>query len=248
MRIKNIKLLSLGISVAVHAVFLMIPISKSYSGVFKEYEVIDFNGTDLKTQVETNILAQSSSPGRKNLVSSSDVKVDTPMGENSRGRSGGYSRLFLRNRPSKAQRGTRRILSGGKTIISPSASKLKKQMPGSGEGNLSISEKIIYPAGSSANDVRSKASAIAPYLLGVRKKIAKNWQNPYPGALPTRGLTVILSFKISPSGKISDLSVERLSKDSLFNTSVVDAIYKAAPFKKTPNGESITVKLRFQLK
>lgn len=104
----------------------------------------------------------------------------------------------------------------------------KPAAPGGGAAKASLEAK--YPA----------------YYGFIRDKVQDNWI--YPEGLKDDRISVIVSIKIARSGKLLDVSVEKSSGDHAFDSSLLKAVKKAAPFPPLPvnmEGSFLETGLRF---
>lgn len=65
------------------------------------------------------------------------------------------------------------------------------------------------------------------FVNAVKDKIELNWVKPYENPY----LSTIVSFNINSDGTVSPVSILRSSENSQYDDSVVQAVYKAAPFE-----------------
>ncbi len=72
------------------------------------------------------------------------------------------------------------------------------------------------------------------YLVALRDRVQENWS--YPEAYRRTDLKILVSLKIAKDGKLINAWVERGSGDVRFDSSLINAIKKAAPFKPLPEG------------
>lgn len=72
------------------------------------------------------------------------------------------------------------------------------------------------------------------YMVTLRDQVQENWS--YPEAYRRTDLRMIVSLKISRTGKLVSVWVERSSGNAHFDNSLINAIKKAAPFKPLPEG------------
>lgn len=74
------------------------------------------------------------------------------------------------------------------------------------------------------------------YFDSIKNKINMYWL-PTPGDFPTSDdLTVVLAFKIKPSGEVEDVMVEEGSGNTSFDTEAISAVLKANPLPPFPEG------------
>lgn len=80
----------------------------------------------------------------------------------------------------------------------------------------------------------------------IRDRVQQNWIYP-PGTKDSRA-SVIISLKIARNGKILDASVEKSSGNTVFDESLLSAVWKASPFPPLPaefEGNYLETGLRF---
>lgn len=80
----------------------------------------------------------------------------------------------------------------------------------------------------------------------LRDKVQENWI--YPEGLKDDRISVIVSIKIARTGKLLDVAVEKSSGDQAFDSSLLKAVRKAAPFPPLPvdmEGSFLETGLRF---
>ena len=121
-------------------------------------------------------------------------------------------------------------------ISSRSSSALAPQTP----------RPALNPA-SGGGAARASLEAKYPAYYGlIRDKVQDTWI--YPEGLKDNRISVIVSIKIARSGKLLDVSVEKSSGDHAFDTSLLKAVKKAAPFPPLPvnmEGSFLETGLRF---
>jgi TonB family protein len=64
--------------------------------------------------------------------------------------------------------------------------------------------------------------------------VQENWS--YPEAYQRAGLSMIVSLRIARTGKLISVWVEERSGNPRFDSSLVNAVKKAAPFEPLPQG------------
>ncbi|MDH5649057.1 MAG: cell envelope integrity protein TolA [Gammaproteobacteria bacterium] len=70
------------------------------------------------------------------------------------------------------------------------------------------------------------ASLVDQYKVAIRQKVSRNWVRP-PAA--RSGLQCMVRVRLVPSGEVLEAKVVRSSGDTVFDRSVENAVYKAAP-------------------
>ena len=70
------------------------------------------------------------------------------------------------------------------------------------------------------------ASLVDEYKVAIRQKVSRNWVRP-PGA--SQGLKCMVKVRLVPSGEVLEAKVVRSSGNTVFDRSVENAVYKAAP-------------------
>lgn len=70
------------------------------------------------------------------------------------------------------------------------------------------------------------ASLVDEYKVAIRQKVSRNWVRP-PGA--SQGLKCIVKVRLGPGGEVLEAKVVRSSGNAVFDRSVENAVYKAAP-------------------
>ncbi len=245
----KLDIIALTISILIHIFVLSILHIKNSILKTTEFEVIDFNAFSLDTEVDSNLIALKSNPGKSTSLSSADMRVEIPSGmvvkNNSRGSSG---KTVI---PKVAKSGGEKALPAIKTgrRNSPTSKRTNSRSLGNVGYTLSISDSTSGSGKGSFSDLKVKGSLIAPYALKVKKIIMNNWKNPYAGT--NKDLTVEVSFTINREGKMTSFNIEKLSADSLFNDAAINAIYSSAPFPPIPKNipiDSLTLKVRFEVK
>lgn len=247
---KKLDIFALTISLFIH-IFLF-SFFQIKNTVFKtsEFEVIDFNAFSLDTEVESNLIALKSNPGKSTTTSGESYKVEIPKGmkvrRSSKGKSGKTRNVAVKK--DGILKATPSPKTGNKDSIS--SRRINNRAVGNVKYTFSISDSTGKEGKSSFSDLKVKGSPIAKYALKIKKKIMENWQNPYTGG--DKKLLVELSFTIDRSGKLTSFNIEKLSEDSLFNDSAINAIYSSAPFPPFPkdigNLNSLTLKVKFEVK
>ncbi len=76
------------------------------------------------------------------------------------------------------------------------------------------------------------ASEADKYKALIRQKVSRNWNRP-PGA--ATGLKCQVRVRLTPGGEVLQASVVRSSGDPVFDRSVENAVYKAAPLPIPPD-------------
>lgn len=119
----------------------------------------------------------------------------------------------------------------------------------------SASEKTAPPAAkpqaAAANPAggapRANLESKYPAYYGLlRDKVQENWI--YPEGLKDASVSVIVSIKIARTGALLDVAVEKSSGDQAFDSSLLKAVKKAAPFPPLPvdmEGSFLETGLRF---
>jgi TolA protein len=106
------------------------------------------------------------------------------------------------------------------------------------------SSAALNPAGGAS---KANLEAKYPAYYGViRDKVQDNWI--YPEGLKDNKISVIVSIKIARTGRLLDVSVEKSSGDPAFDSSLLKAVRKAAPFPPLPvdlEGSFLETGLRF---
>ena len=70
------------------------------------------------------------------------------------------------------------------------------------------------------------ATEIDKYRLLIRQRVSRSWNRPV-GAV--KGLKCVVSVRLTPTGEVLSANVIRSSGNGLFDRSVENAVYKAAP-------------------
>ncbi|SNR70831.1 energy transducer TonB [Desulfurobacterium atlanticum] len=220
--------------------------------VFKtsEFEVVDFNAFSLDTEVESNLIALKSNPGKSTTTSGENYKVEIPRGMKIKRSGKGETKKSI-TFPVKRKGLSKAIpapKTGRKDAIS--SKRVNNRATGNARYTFSISDSAGEKEKSSFSDLKVKGSPIAEYALQIKRKIMENWQNPYTNS--NKKLLVELSFTLDKNGKLTSFNIEKLSEDSLFNDSAINAIYSSAPFPPFPeelrNLNSLTLKVKFEVK
>ncbi|WP_457567982.1 energy transducer TonB [Desulfurobacterium sp.] len=214
-----------------------------------EFEVINFNAFSLDTEVESNLIALKSNPGKSTSLSSADMRVEIPSGMAVKKSSKGSSRNILIPEVKNSGEGKAIAVIRTGRKNSPSSKRTKSNSIGNAGYTLSISDSTGGNGKGSFSDLKVKGSPIAPYALKVKKIIMDNWKNPYEGT--SKDLSVELAFTINRQGKMTSFNIEKLSTDSLFNDAAINAIYNSAPFPPIPENipiKTLTLKVKFEVR
>ena len=70
------------------------------------------------------------------------------------------------------------------------------------------------------------ATEIDKYRLLIRQRVSRSWNRPVGVA---KGLKCVVSVRLTPTGEVLSANVVRSSGNGLFDRSVENAVYKAAP-------------------
>jgi colicin import membrane protein len=73
---------------------------------------------------------------------------------------------------------------------------------------------------------RMVSSALNQYIPIITQKVSRNWNKP---ASVQRGITAKVAVRLTPSGEVVSAELIRSSGNSVFDRSVVNAVYKASP-------------------
>ncbi len=245
----KLDIVALAISILIHASILSIFHIKNSILKTTEFEVIDFNAFSLDTEVESNLIALKSNPGKSTSLSNADIRVEIPSGLITKKNSRGSSKNSLISKVlKKGEIKTTNIYKTGNKNA-PSSERENSKSLGNTGYTLSISDSTSGTGKNSFSDLKVKGSSIAPYALMIKKIIMSNWKNPYAGT--RKDLKVELSFTIDKQGKMTSFNIEKLSTDSLFNDAAINAIYNSAPFPPIPKNipiKSLTLKVKFEVK
>lgn len=120
---------------------------------------------------------------------------------------------------------------------SPARSDSNSPLPGNGTAAQ------LHPGGSGTTggniEVLSDTRGVDlhPYLIGLKKKVQKNWNSLIPdnarGPEGKYGL-VVLRFVILPDGSVQGLRIERRSSDEPLDRAAYGAIASSTPFDPLP--------------
>ena len=78
------------------------------------------------------------------------------------------------------------------------------------------------------------ASAADKYKALIRQKVSRNWNRP---AGTRAGLKCVVRVRLVPGGEVLQATVVRSSGDTVFDRSVENAVYKAAPLPLPPDAD-----------
>jgi colicin import membrane protein len=78
------------------------------------------------------------------------------------------------------------------------------------------------------------ASAADKYKALIRQKVSRNWNRP---AGTRAGLKCVVRVRLVPGGEVLQATVVRSSGDIVFDRSVENAVYKAAPLPLPPDAD-----------
>lgn len=87
---------------------------------------------------------------------------------------------------------------------------------------LAVEEKARQQAAFAAR----AATEIDKYRLLIRQRVSRSWNRPVGVA---KGLKCVVSVRLTPTGEVLSANVVRSSGNGLFDRSVENAVYKAAP-------------------
>ncbi|BAV34538.1 cell envelope protein TolA [Sulfuricaulis limicola] len=87
--------------------------------------------------------------------------------------------------------------------------------------SLAAEEKAQLAAASAAR----AGTEIQKYRYLIERQVSRNWNRPGT----TKGLKCEVLVKLTPSGEVLSAKVERSSGNAIFDRSVENAVYKAAP-------------------
>jgi colicin import membrane protein len=83
-------------------------------------------------------------------------------------------------------------------------------------------------------------SALAQYIPIITQKVGRNWNQP---TNLQRGITAIVAVRLTANGEVVSAQLTRSSGDSVFDRSVVNAVYKASPLP-IPRERGVNEKFR----
>ena len=83
-------------------------------------------------------------------------------------------------------------------------------------------------------------SALAQYIPIITQKVGRNWNQP---TNLQRGITARVTVKLTANGEVVSAQLTRSSGDTVFDRSVVNAVYKASPLP-IPRERGINEKFR----
>jgi protein TonB len=239
MEIKQLKLdfLSVLLSLFFHFLFFVLfHVSSSLS--VKSYEVIDLDVFSVDTNVKSKLLSTVSNMG-KDYPHSDSIRTEFPHGSKTKrsvsrgGASAKYSGKIKASNVNFSK------------STSVGSSKQDSRDVGDVFANFSITNSEENGSVKIHSNVKSRYDKVAPYVLKIKKRIKENWKNPYTG-LSSRKV-VIVKFEILKDGSMRSFSIEKLSNDTLFNRTAVNAIYSSQPFPSIPEGIKVKkVKLRIK--
>ncbi len=241
MNLRQIKydLLSASLSFSIHLLILfLIGFSSKFS--VRSYDVVELDAFSIETSVRSSVVSTVSNLGN-DRPSSERGKTEVPSGR---------SVKFSRSAPAGSSPAKRGELPSSTVPRSGRASQLSRgvssRLKGDVLADLSITE------GRSGNgkvhlNVKSQYDRLASYIIGVRRRIASKWHNPYRGSSVKRKL-VILKFDLMKDGSIRNFTVERLSDDTLFNRSAIGAVYSSQPFPEIPfDVDRVRLRVKFEV-
>ncbi len=250
---RKLDIFAFSVSLSIHILFLAIIHFKGTVFKTSEFEVINFNAFSLDTEIDSNLISLKSNQGKSTTVSGGNYKVEIPRGMKIKKNSKGETKnTIIPNRSTK--KGTTKISPIVKTGRRNSAGSQRINNPAMGniKYSLSISDSVGKDGKSNFSDLKVKGSPVAKYALKVKEKIMANWKNPYTGSKKSEKLKIELSFTLNKKGKMTSFNIEKLSKDSLFNDSAINAIYSSSPFPPFPNEikklNDLTLKVKFEVK
>ena len=87
------------------------------------------------------------------------------------------------------------------------------------------------------------------YLNIIRNRIQEHWRPPYSSADSPYSQQVMIAFKITRSGKISDVRIEQSSGNFLFDQAALRALYETATLPPLPSeygGKELNVHIEFE--
>lgn len=84
------------------------------------------------------------------------------------------------------------------------------------------------------------SSALAQYIPIITQKVGRNWNQP---ANLQRGITAKVAVRLTANGEVVSAQLTRSSGDTVFDRSVVNAVYKASPLP-IPRERGINEKFR----
>jgi len=98
----------------------------------------------------------------------------------------------------------------------------------------SLKQQIAAEERASAEAARAAraASAADKYKALIRQKVSRNWNRP---AGTKTGLKCVVRVRLVPGGEVLQATVVRSSGDTVFDRSVENAVYKAAPLPLPPD-------------
>ncbi len=83
-------------------------------------------------------------------------------------------------------------------------------------------------------------SALAEYIPFIKQKVGRNWNQPVN---LQRGITAKVAVRLKANGEVVSAQLTRSSGDSVFDRSVVNAVYKASPLP-IPRERGVNEKFR----
>ena len=83
-------------------------------------------------------------------------------------------------------------------------------------------------------------SALAEYIPFIKQKVGRNWNQPVN---LQRGITAKVAVRLTANGEVVSAQLTRSSGDSVFDRSVVNAVYKASPLP-IPRERGVNEKFR----
>lgn len=100
----------------------------------------------------------------------------------------------------------------------------------------SLKQQIAAEERASAEAARAAraASAADKYKALIRQKVSRNWNRP---AGTKTGLKCTVRVRLVPGGEVLQATVVRSSGDAVFDRSVENAVYKAAPLPLPPDAD-----------
>ncbi len=209
----------------------------------KSYQVVSVVPLTFDLDVKSNFVGLKSSKGKELKNESSSASLPA-KGKSSRRT---YQNLAS-NKVKVVKRGeVKNLPKQGLAGITGSLPLMSKS---SGNGRAFLSLKVSFPGKSKADSsLRVSFNRLTPYLLQVRDRIMNNWELPYYRTSAKR--KAIISLLIDRKGNLQELDIVELSKDIVFNRSVISAVYKSIPFKPFPEGvklKQVNLKVCFELR
>ena len=98
----------------------------------------------------------------------------------------------------------------------------QKQTEQSLQEQLAAEEKTRQQAAQSAR----AATAVDKYRALIRQRVSQSWNRPVGVA---KGLKCVVNVRLAPGGEVLSAKVVRSSGNAVFDRSVENAVYKAAP-------------------